>query len=195
MVCKLIRSIYGLRQAARQWNVELSKHLLQLGFSQSKQDYSLFVKKDKNGDFTAVVAYVDDLLLTGNLLSNIKIVKESLHEAFTIKDLGELAYFLGIEVSRTASGILLNQRKYILDLLKDCNMENCKAVTVLFKNGVHLGIKDRPLIDDAELYRRIVGKLLYLNMTRPDISYAAQQLSQFLNNPPVSHFQAAMHVL
>ena len=193
MVCKLIRSIYGLRQAARQWNVELSKHLLQLGFSQSKQDYSLFVKKDKNGDFTAVVAYVDDLLLTGNLLSNIKIVKESLHEAFTIKDLGELAYFLGIEVSRTASGILLNQRKYILDLLKDCNMENCKAVTVLFKNGVHLGIKDRPLIDDAELYRRIVGKLLYLNMTRPDISYAVQQLSQFLND--VSHFQAAMHVL
>ena len=156
----------------------------------------MFIKSNSiTGDFTAVLAYVDDLLLTGNQICHIQAVKTSLHKAFTIKDLGELAYFLGIEVSRTDSGILLNQRKYILDLLKDCNMEDCKSVTVPFKHGVHLGVKDTPLFEDVEFYRRIVGKLLYLNMTRPDISYTVQQLSQFLNNPAVSHFQAAMHVL
>lgn len=157
MVCRLKRSIYGLRQAARQWNVELSKHLLNLGFKQSRQDYSLFVKVSGTGDFTAVVAYVDDLLLTGNLLINIQSVKASLHEAFTIKDLGEMAYFLGIEVSRSEAGILLNQRKYILDLLQDCELQSSKTVSTPFPNGLHLSVKDTPLLQDPESYRRIVG--------------------------------------
>lgn len=122
MVCRLKRSIYGLRQAARQWNKELCSHLLNLGFIQSKQDYSLFVKSDSDGTFTAVVAYVDDLFIAGNSLATIEGLKQSLHSAFTIKDLGPLQYFLGIEVSRTSSGILLNQRKYILMIYRILNL-------------------------------------------------------------------------
>lgn len=118
---------------------------------------------------------MDDLLVTGNLLSNIHSVKDDLHKAFTIKDLGSLSYFLGIEVSRTASGILLNQRKYILDLLVDTGLESCNPVLTPFPSNLHLSTTDKPLLPDPESYRRIVGKLLYLNMTRPDISHSVQQ--------------------
>ncbi|XP_074363338.1 uncharacterized protein LOC141703800 [Apium graveolens] len=175
-VCKLKRSIYGLRQASRQWNIELTKFLIDMGYSQSTQDYSLFVKQ-QDTSFTTIICYVDDLLLTGNDFDAIQSIKSDLHKAFTIKDLGDLKYFFGVEVSRAASGIRLNQRKYILDLLKDTNMLNCTpAVFPLSK-------------------RRLVGKLLYLNLTRPDIFYAVQQLSQFLSAPTQSHLNAAQHVL
>lgn len=102
---------------------------------------------------------------------------------------------MGIEVTRSASGILLNQRKYILDLLKDTGLEECKVVVTPFSSNLHLSIKDGPVLSDPEFYRRIVGKLLYLNMTRPDISHSVQQLSQFLNARADSHLKAAFHVL
>lgn len=194
-VCRLIRSLYGLRQAARQWNLELSKHLLSIGYVQSKQDYSLFIKTDVTGSFTAVVAYVDDLLVTGNNDSEVMALKKSLHTAFTIKDLGPLKYFLGIEVSRNESGILLNQRKYILDLLRDTGMEDCKPALFPLPRNLNLSTQNGPPLEDPEIYRRLIGKLLYLNMTRPDISFAVQQLSQFLQAPAQTHLSAALHVL
>lgn len=95
--------------------------MINFGFAQSKQDYSLFIKKAGNS-FFVIVAYVDDLLLTGNDPSFLTSSKTALHDAFTIKDLGELKYFLRIEVSRSSNGIFLNQRKYILNMLWDANM-------------------------------------------------------------------------
>ena len=109
-VCKLKRSLYGLRQASRQWNLELTKFLVKFGFVQFKLDYSMFTMHTESA-FTIVVAYVDDLLIAGNNLSAIQHLKDALHQAFTIKDLGALRYFLGIEVTRDSFGILLNQRK------------------------------------------------------------------------------------
>lgn len=155
----------------------------------------MFTKSDDTGVFTAVVTYVDDLLVTGNSLSSIQSVKKSLHEAFTIKDLGQLKYFLGIEVSRNSSGILLNQRKYILDLLRDHDLENCKPASFPLPRNLHLSTEDGPSLSDPEVYRRLIGKLLYLNMTRPDISFAVQHLSQFIQAPAAPHLTAAMHVL
>lgn len=115
-VCKLKKSLYGLKQASRQWNLELTKFLIGLGYTQSKHDYSLFIKAE-NGHFTPLLVYVDDILITGNFDSEIQFVKQALHEKFTIKDLGLAQYFLGIELKRTHTGTYLNQRKYILDLL------------------------------------------------------------------------------
>ncbi|XP_019105538.1 uncharacterized mitochondrial protein AtMg00810-like [Beta vulgaris subsp. vulgaris] len=193
-VCKLKRSIYGLKQASRQWNLELTKFLLHLGFQQSKYDYSMFTLK--TGDsYIIVVAYVDDLLLAGTNLSCIQQLKTQLHDAFTIKDLGPLKYFLGIEVSRDSTGILLNQRKYILDLLHNTAMLDCKVADCPLPQGLKLSTQAGDLLPDPEVYRRIIGKLLYLNMTRPDISFAVQQLSQFLSAPRTSHFLVAQHVL
>ncbi|KAL2898459.1 Retrovirus-related Pol polyprotein from transposon TNT 1-94 [Bienertia sinuspersici] len=102
-VCKLKRSLYGLKQASRQWNLELTKFLVTHGFTQSKHDYSMFTKGSGN-QFTVVIAYVDDLLIVGTDLSFIQHLKQLLHQAFTIKDLGELKYFLGLEVLRSSDG-------------------------------------------------------------------------------------------
>ena len=102
-VCKLKRSLYGLRQASKQSNLELRKFLLHHGFVQSKLDYSMLTIQH-GSDFTVVVAYVDDLLVAGNNISTIQHLKAQLHKAFTIKDLGPLRYFLGVDVTRDSSG-------------------------------------------------------------------------------------------
>lgn len=109
-VYKLKRSIYGLRQASREWNLELSKFLKNFGMTQSKRDYCLF-SKVQNGKTTMVVVYVDDLIITGDDENCIAVLKRQLDKAFTIKDLGLMRYFLGIEVSRSSQGIMLNQTK------------------------------------------------------------------------------------
>lgn len=128
-------------------------------------------------------------------MAAIETIKSDLHKAFTIKDLGNLKYFLGVEVFRDHTGIRLNQRKYILDLLKDTNMLDCNVAEFPLSKGLQLSLEDKPNLPDPEIYRRLVGKLLYLNLTRPDISYSVQQLSQFLSAPAQSHIAAAQHVL
>ncbi|GJS49217.1 putative reverse transcriptase domain-containing protein [Tanacetum coccineum] len=109
-VCRLKKSLYGLKQAPRQWNAKLTSTLIENGFSQSKSDYSLYTKSDK-GVFLALLVYVDDIIITGNSVSEIEKFKVFLKSKFMIKDLGKLKYFLGIEVVDTDKGICLNQRK------------------------------------------------------------------------------------
>jgi len=130
-VCKLKKSLYGLKQASRQWNLELTKFLIDLGFTQSKQDYSLFTRSDE-GKFLVVLVYVDDILITGSDGGGIVSVKAALHKAFTIKDLGEARYFLEVEISRSAKGILVNQKKYILDILLDAGLQHTNQFPLLF---------------------------------------------------------------
>lgn len=113
LVCRLVKSLYGLKQASRQWNVKLTDALLTLGFMQSSLDHSLFIKK-QHEKIVVILIYVDDMLIAGNDLGLIKQTKQELHIMFKIKDLGTLKYFLGIEFSRSEKGILMNQRKYAL---------------------------------------------------------------------------------
>ncbi|GKD65618.1 putative zinc finger, CCHC-type containing protein [Tanacetum coccineum] len=163
-VCKLRKFLHGPKQTSRQWNHELSIFLQALGFTQSKNDYSLFVKKHQH-EFTAVLVYVDDILITGNCEAELSSTKMALDQKFTIKDLGLAQYFLGIEICRTAQ------------------------VLIPIK-----GSKGNSL-SNPEAYRRLVGRLLYLTMTRPDISYVVQHLSQFVSAPTDLHMQAGHHLL
>jgi len=103
-VCKLCKSLYGLKQASRQWFDKLSSFLIFIGFVQSQPDHSLFVKNNSSY-FLALLVYVDDVILTGNSLKEIEHVKTLLHNAFKIKYLGDLKYFLGFEVARSKKGI------------------------------------------------------------------------------------------
>ncbi|GKE12827.1 ribonuclease H-like domain-containing protein [Tanacetum coccineum] len=114
-VCRLKKSLYGLKQALRKCNAKLTSILIENSFSQSKSDYFLYTKSDK-GVFLALLVYVDDIMITGNNVYEIKKFKVFLKSKFMIKDLGKLKYFLGIEVVDTDKGICLNQRKYVLDL-------------------------------------------------------------------------------
>lgn len=115
-MCKLLKSLYGLKQAPRQWFAKPSSALKDCEFVQSKTDYSLFIK-EKSGVFVVILAYVDDLIVTGNNMEVIIQAKQCVSTELKMKDLGELMYFLCIEVDKNSQGIFLSQRKYVGDLL------------------------------------------------------------------------------
>ena len=127
LVCKLNKSVYGLKQASRHWFEKFSTTILQMGFVQSKSDYSLFTHM-QGFSFIVLLVYVDDILLTGNNPACVDSLKKLLDDRFGLKDLGSLRYFLGLEVARTNEGISLNQRKYSLEILKDIGFIGSKLV-------------------------------------------------------------------
>ena len=128
LVCKLIKSLYGLKQASRQWNVKLMNALIEAGFQQSHLDYSLMTKK-VGDDIVVVLIYVDDLLVTGSSCQLIEETKQVLKDHFRIKDLGDLRFFLGIEFARNSEGILMHQRKYALELISDLGLGSSKPMS------------------------------------------------------------------
>ncbi|KAF7835572.1 Copia protein [Senna tora] len=136
-----------------------------------------------------ILVYVDDILITGNDSSYLKEFVRRLNSTFALKDLGSLYYFLGFEVQRDASGIYLNQSKYILDLLKKFKMADCAMAPTPMVTGRKFTSGKGKLIEDPYLYRRAMGSLQYLTNTRPDIAFAVSKLSQFLAQPTKTHFQ------
>ncbi|XP_057426111.1 uncharacterized mitochondrial protein AtMg00810-like [Lotus japonicus] len=145
--------------------------------------------------FTGLLVYVDDVILVGSSLLEFQMVKDSLHSAFGIKDLGVLKYFLGLEVAHSTSGISLCQRKYCLDLLQEIGTLGSKPVSTPLDPALKLTLDQGKPCEDVMGYRRLVGRLLYLTHTRPDISFATQQLSQFMSQPTDMHYTAALRVL
>ncbi|XP_057755675.1 uncharacterized mitochondrial protein AtMg00810-like [Arachis stenosperma] len=168
--------------------------MVELGFVQSKADYSLFTKQTEFG-FTALLVYVDNLILAGNDLGEINAVKTVLDDRFKIKDIGDLKFFIGMEVARSKEGILLNQRKYAMDILKDASFENCKPASTLMDYSTELNKTKGVLLSNSTEYQKLVGKLLYLTNTRPDISFAIGKLSQYLDHPTTSHLSAVHRIL
>ncbi|XP_019173014.1 PREDICTED: uncharacterized protein LOC109168445 [Ipomoea nil] len=193
-VCRLKRSLYGLKQASRQWNARLTTELISMGFKQAVCDNSLFTR-GSNDSFIALLVYVDDVVLASSDKAQIQQIKEHLHLVFKIKDLGSLKYFLGLEVARKHTCISLTQRKYALDLLQDSGFLETKPAKCPMVQTNKLSKDDGEALEDNTQYRRLVGKLLYLNITKPDISFAVQQLSQFLDKPTTIHLQAVHRVL
>ncbi|CAL1353265.1 unnamed protein product [Linum trigynum] len=191
--CKLRKSLYGLKQASRQWYAKLTEALTNFGFTQSYSDYSLFTKQTPEGILVMLV-YVDDLILSGNSMKLIQGAKNYLSQQFKVRDLGELKYFLGLEIARSASGISVSQRKYCLDLLQDTGFLNGKPVNSPSDMKTRLSqFNDEELVNPYE-YKSLLGRLNYLTTTRPDIAYAVQQLCQFQAQPKVSHVKAAHRV-
>jgi len=191
---KLKKSLYGLKQTSRQWFAKLSHLLLSFGYTQAHADHSLFTKAT-GSSFTTIVVYVDDIVLAGNSLVEIAHLKTSLRSHFNIRDLGKLKYFLGLEVAHSSSGLYLCQRKYCLDLISDVALLNSKLSSTPMDPSLRLHQDSSAPLDDPLPYRRLVGRLIYLTNTRPDIVFATQQLSQFMGAPTHSHFQAALRVV
>ncbi|KAK1422630.1 hypothetical protein QVD17_17916 [Tagetes erecta] len=196
-VCKLNRSLYGLKQASRMWNEKLVGVLVDYGFVQSKCDHSLFIRRSGSIIVMALV-YVDDIIITGNSLNEITAVKQLMNSQFMIKDLGLLKYFLGIEVIRTDEGLCLSQRKYCMELLTEYGLSGCKPAKTPIEqhyNVINFCKTHPTLLINVSGYQQLLGKLIYLSHTRPDISYAVQYLSQFMHQPTEAHLQLAMRVL
>ncbi|KAL6205555.1 hypothetical protein ACLB2K_022813 [Fragaria x ananassa] len=166
-VCKLHKSLYGLKQASRQWFIKLSMALKAADFHQSWADYSLFVRTN-GSKFTALLVYVDDVILAGNSLNYIIATKTFLSNRFKLKDLGRLKYFLGIEVAHSKNGIALCQRKYALEILEDTGFLTAKPSLFPVDHNLSLTQGDGELLTDPSQYRRLVGMLIYLTITRPE---------------------------
>lgn len=184
-VCKLLKSIYGLKQASMQKNLKLTKAFVSVVFIHNTSDYFVFTKKSGT-NIVVILIYVDDILLTGSSKELINEAKTSLHQEFKLKNLGELRYFLGIEVLRSKHAILINQRKYTLELMPELGLRganpaltpleiNQKLTTVEYDEAV--GLKDIDPLTDFTSYQRLICKLLYLTISRPNIRYALQSLS------------------
>jgi len=122
-------------------------------------------------------------------------LKKLLSREFKIKDLGHLKYFLGMEVARSSKGISVSQRKYVLDLLKETGMAGCKPVDTPMDPNTKLGVRTDGTVVDKGRYQRLVGKLIYLAHTRPDIGFLVSVVSQFMNNPSEEHMEAVYQIL
>ncbi|XP_071677013.1 uncharacterized mitochondrial protein AtMg00810-like [Lolium perenne] len=195
-VCKLQRSIYGLKQSPRAWYARLSAHLFQLGFTSSKADTSLFIFS-RDGVQIYMLVYVDDIVIAGSTPGVVDRLVQSLSDSFPIKDLGPLDYFLGLKASFNSGGMTVTQRKYALDLLHRVNMENCKPTSTPLVPSEKLSRDGGTLLhtDDAFRYRSVVGGLQYLTLTRPDISFAVNKVCQYLSQPTEVHWEAVKRIL
>jgi hypothetical protein len=195
-ICKLNKSLYGLKQALRAWYARLSNKLLQLGFKISKVDNSLFYLR--NRDITMfILVYVDDIIINSSNSNATSVLLKKLGDDFALKDLCDLHYFLGITVSKVKDGIVLSEDKYAIDLLKRPDMSSCKPVNTPLatseKLSAHIGTPLGP--QDATKYRSIVGALQYLTLTRPDLAFVVNKVYQYLYAPTDAHWVAVKHIL
>lgn len=193
-VCKLNKAIYGLKQAPRAWYNELKRFLLSSGFRNSLADASLFIY-NQNGTLLYMLVYVDDIVLTGNNTQQMERFIQALSTRFSLKDLGSLSYFLGIEAHRTSHGLLLTQRCYIADLLHRIKMEDCNSVSTTMCPYKLLTLDSGKPLSDPTQYRATVGSLHYMSLTRPDISFVVNKLSQFMHKPTDEHWHGVKRVL
>ncbi|KAK1368489.1 hypothetical protein POM88_034581 [Heracleum sosnowskyi] len=169
--------------------------LVAKGFTQAHTDHSLFVLH-QSGSTVAILVYVDDILITGSDITLIAKVKSHLSSHFKIKDLGPLKYFLGIEATISTQGIYLNQRKYTIDIINDVGLSKAKvSIVPMEQHHTLLSNSSSPSMVNVSSYRQLVGRLIYLTITRPDISYPVHVLSQFLASPRQCHMDAAYKVV
>ncbi|CAL1359030.1 unnamed protein product [Linum trigynum] len=193
MVCKLVRSLYGLKQAPRAWFEKFHSTLTQVGFAQSVNDPSLFTRNTVDG-IVVLLVYVDDMIITGSDPDGIRDITAILRNAFNLKEMGEVSYFLGLEVHRSSQGLFVSQRKYILDLLDSAGFSDCVPCSTPMEQNLKLSRDQGEVMSDQSVYRSLVGSLIYLTHTRPNISYAVQVVSQYMGRATNLHL-AAVHRL
>jgi hypothetical protein len=186
-VCCLNKSLYGLKQAPRAWYSRLATHLVSLGFVEAKSDTSLFVYR--RGPNTAyLLLYVDDIVLTASSTHLLRQVISALQQEFAMKDLGKLHHFLGMQVQRSADGMVLSQRQYMIDILDHAGMAECKPCTTPVDTSPKVSANPSD-------YQSLVGALQYLTFTRSDIAYAVQQVCLYMHDPRETHLAALKRIL
>jgi hypothetical protein len=179
LVCRLKKSLYGLKSAPRAWYAKMDSYMLSQNFVCCKSNLNVYMLRTTDS-LLLLVLYVDDLMITGCSTSVIVAVKRILHDRFLMTDMGPLHFFLGLEISQDASGIKLSQAKYARDLLERFHMTDCKSASTPFLSGVKLEDGgENPLVDNT-LYKQLVGSLLYLTHSKTELSYAVGTVSRFM---------------
>ena len=196
LVCKLNKSLYGLKQSARLWNSTIDKFLKSEGLTASLNDPCVYYKNNENG-LMYVLIWVDDIIVATSSREVLRNFKEKLSERFKVKSMGTLKWFLGIQFKISDTVISLNQSLYINNILTRFGMSDCAPRTLPCDPSIHtiLRNKSKPM-KDKTLYRELVGSLIYLMYcTRPDITFVVNILSQFMSDPMDIHMNIARGVL
>ncbi|KAG8479014.1 hypothetical protein CXB51_028903 [Gossypium anomalum] len=195
VVYRLKKALYGLKQAPRAWYSRIDSYLIGLGFERSLSEPTLYIKKE-NGETQLIVSvYVDDLLVTRGDQAILADFKTKMHQMFEMFDFGRMTYFLGMEVTQSQEGFFLSQRTFAIKILDKFSMLNCKATSTPVAVGEKLTSQSNSKEVCETTYRSLVGCLLYLTATRPDIMFAVSLLSRFMHCCNEDHFRAAKRVL
>ncbi|XP_022004115.1 uncharacterized mitochondrial protein AtMg00810-like [Helianthus annuus] len=194
-VCRLKKSLYGLKQAPRTWYTRFATFIKSKGFISSNCDQSLFLFKRDSANVAYLLLYVDDIVLTASNDKLLHDIISALSREFAMTDLGRLHHFLGIKVDQFSAGLFLSQQQYAKEILARANMSACKPCTTPVDLSSKLSASDGPPVSDPTLYRSLAGALQYLTVTRPDISYAVQQVCLFMHDPREPHFAFMKRVL
>ena len=194
-VCWLKKALYGLKQSPRARFGRFAKVMIAKGYKQSQGDHTLFIKHSISGGVTTLIVYVDDIIVTGNDEKEKNNLKQCLAKEFEIKDLGKLIYFLGIEVAPSKQDIFISQQKYVIDLLRETSMMASKLVATPIEQNHRLNEALGEKKVNRKMYQWLVGRLIYLAHTRPDIAYSMSVINQFMHDQREIHLQATYRVL
>ncbi|KAK9025215.1 hypothetical protein V6N11_065111 [Hibiscus sabdariffa] len=202
-VCKLQRSIYGLKQASRSWNLRFNDAIKEFGFIRNEDEPCVY-KKFSGSIVSFLILYVDDILIIGNDIPTLQSIKTWLSSCFSMKDLGEAAYILGVKIYRDRSRRLLglSQSTYIDKVLKWFSMEESKRGFLPMRHGISLSKEMCPSTPQERErmsqipYASAIGSIMYAMIcTRPDLSYALSMTSRYLENPGEGHWTAVKNIL
>ncbi|GJT77794.1 putative ribonuclease H-like domain-containing protein [Tanacetum coccineum] len=188
-VYKVEKALYGLHQAPKAWYETLSTYLNENRFRRGSIDKTLFIKKDK-GDILLVQVYVDDIIFGSTKKSLCDEFKGLMHKRFQMSSIGELTFFLGLQVQQKEDGIFISQDKYVAEILKKFYFATVKTTSTLIETNKAL-IKDEEAENvDVHLYRSMIGSLMYLTASRPDLMFAICACARFQVTPKMSHLHA-----
>ncbi|CAL8136475.1 unnamed protein product [Prunus armeniaca] len=182
-------------EAPRAWYSEIDAYLSMCKFKRSISEATLYTRSDNEGGLIIVSIYVDDIVCTGNSERMLAEFKREMMQRYEMSNLGLLHHFLGMGILQTDQGVFIHQSKYAKSLLVKFGLEDCKPVSIPLPTGERLKKVDGSDLADEGLYRKIVGSLLYLTATRPDLMYAASLLSGFMSSPTKNHMGVARRVL
>ncbi|GJS43280.1 putative ribonuclease H-like domain-containing protein [Tanacetum coccineum] len=192
-VYKVIKALYGLHQAPRAWYETLSSFLMENGFRRGTIDKTLFIKKNKS-DIMLVQVYVDDIIFGSTKKSMCTEFEDCMHKRFQMSSMGELTFFLGLQVKQQPDGIFISQDKYVADILKKFDFWSIRTATTPIESNKPL-VKDEDGEDvDVHVYRSMIGSLMYLTASRPDIMFAVCACARFQVTPKASHLNAVKRI-
>ncbi|KAK6163847.1 hypothetical protein DH2020_000711 [Rehmannia glutinosa] len=191
---RLVAKVYSQQHGVDAWNSKIDSYFRSNGFERSQSEPSLYVKKGVQ-DFLIVCLYVDDLIYTGTSLAMVQEFKKAMMEEYEMTDLGLMKYFLGIQVRQSKGEIFISQEKYLEEVLKKFHMNNCKPISTPLAVNEKFQLYDGADKADSKTYRSIVGSLIYLTNTRPNIVYPVSLISRFMHEPSKLHFAVAKRIL
>ncbi|KAI5334699.1 hypothetical protein L3X38_024832 [Prunus dulcis] len=194
-VYKLNKALYGLKQAPRAWYDEIDSYFNRAGFKKSPSEATLYVKTSDTSGILIVSLYVDDIVYTGSCVKLLEEFKNDMMKHYEMTDLGLLYHFLGMGVVQTNKLTFLHQKKYAMKVIEKFGLKDGKSVVTPLVASERLCKEDGSEAANESEYRQIVGSLLYLTTTRPDIMFASSLLAKFIHNPTRKHMGTAKRVL